>query len=85
MGGVVVRQQQLIPHWRWWHNGELGGGICGGDPPQRLQFLGGAGPLWLWPGKGRWTSLTLASSHILLALSPENVVACPDWMLTKVS
>lgn len=54
-------------------------------PPQRLQFLGGAGPLWLWPGKGRWTSLTLASSHILLALSPENVVACPDWMLTKVS
>lgn len=54
-------------------------------PPQRLQFLGGAGPLWLWPGKGRWTSLTLASSHIILALSPENVVACPDWMLTKVS
>ena len=33
MGGVVVRQQQLIPHWRWWHHGELGGGICGGDPP----------------------------------------------------
>ena len=56
-----------------------------GRPPPRLQLLGGAGPLCLWLGKGRWTSLTLASSHIHFALSPENDVAGPDWMLTKVS
>lgn len=97
--GVVVRRQQLTAPPATGTGGIMGswvGESAGvplsdpqwrslGRPPQRLQFLRGAGPLWLWSGKGTWTSLTLASSHIHFALSPENVVSCPDWTLTKVS